>query len=146
MVFVLAFLWGIVARLRNIRRFPSEVMIAWTDIRFSTDRVLLSTQVFLGLWLAAPFLDTFTSAVAYRKMAEIMPEFWWGFCLCFLSLLHIDSMTHSNLVVRRNLALAEMGMWIFMTWAFVVSNPAGLEVPVYALMAWHFYRIYKPKA
>ena len=142
MAFILAFLWGLVARLRNIRGFVPALMVAWTDIRFDTDRILLSTQVALGVWLASPLM-TFSTAPGYRKMSEIMPEFWWGVLLVFLSLVHVDTMIHANLNVRRNVALFEMGAWIFITWASVVSNPAGLGVPIFGLLAWHYYRIFK---
>jgi hypothetical protein len=142
MALLLAFLWGVVARLRNYRSFPAALMIAWADIRFITDRVLLSTQFALGVWLAMP-LTTFASSAGYRKMSELLPEFWWGILLIAVTVIHIDSMIHSNMNVRRNVALLEMGLWIFIAWASVVSNPVGLGVPIFALLGYHFYRIYK---
>lgn len=143
MPFILAFLWGIVARVRNIRQFPSALIVAWTDPRFGADRILLSMQTAWAIWLINPWVNTFASAAGYRQMASLATEMWWGIGLLVLALVHADSMIHVNWNVRRTVALLEMGTWVFIGWMFVVSNYASLAVPIYALLAWHYYRIYR---
>lgn len=124
-----------------MRQFLDHLKVSWGDTEYDTDRVMFSVGLVFGLVLLNPFVDTFGSARGYTFMSQF-PEWAWGLLLVSIALVRLWTIAEQHLAGRRNIALLSMGIWLFIAWGFMISNPAGTGWPVYGLIAYHDSRIY----
>jgi hypothetical protein len=125
-----------------MRAFIEHFLISWRDPEYSADRIMFSLSMLFGLVLINPFVETFASSRGYSFMSSVMPETAWGALLVGIALCQFWTITEQHLEGRRNVALLSMGVWLFISWGFLISNPAGTGWPVYGLLAYHSLRIY----
>lgn len=98
-----------------------------------------------GLLVAWPFIDTFSTSPTFTAMAQIAPEWAWGWggiCTGAMQLAALILGTHRLRYLATWLVLVG---WLFMACTFVRSNPwstASVIYPTLALSdAWAVWRL-----
>ncbi|MDQ3832244.1 MAG: hypothetical protein M3315_01145 [Actinomycetota bacterium] len=78
-----------------------------------------------GVWLLLPF-HSFASAVTFRGMSQVAPEWVWGLYLLLLGLTRLGAAFFGYAPARRLTAILAAVTWAFIATTFLLSNPRAL--------------------
>lgn len=99
----------------------------------------------LGGSLLNPFSNTFGTAASFRAMSALAPEWLWGVCLFTLGIVHLSVMIRGVKRWRRATMFVFACLWAFMAAMFWLSNPSGLGLVFYGILAgssgWAYWRL-----
>lgn len=89
----------------------------------SSGRALSLLTICWGLWVANPYIDTFSRSNGFSAMRQIAPEYIWGFIAMFLGARALYYISYSD--YKRHASNAFFGLtilWGFMGMTLLMSN------------------------
>ena len=92
-----------------------------------------SIAMWWGVVLILPF-DTFSTALSYKAMAGIAPEFYWGLLMLIMGLAHLIGITYSLKKIEKASFLIATFVWIFIAAMFTIGSPPNTASGTYALI------------
>lgn len=106
-------------------------------VQRDVDLLEVSSGVLLLGWGAQLLLpwNTFATSGGYAVLALIMPEWLWGFLMAWLGVTKIGSYLLDQWRVRLLTSLCGCMVWVFLSVAFGMANPAGTGIIVYPFLA-----------